>query len=82
MRIKLLKIKKKTVKLIVSSLEGIHLYTGVVKKYDDFVEIRQVVAGEFTGNIFTFSKSLIRMKQIDDTVNYYINEKDVRVGSK
>ena len=82
MRRRLLNIKKKTVKLIIASLGGTHLYTGTIKEDDDSIKIQQVVAGKFTGGIFTFSKSLTKMKFIDGIVNYYISEKDVSIDKR
>ena len=82
MRRTILKIKKKTVKLIIASFGAKHLYTGIMKEDDSSIKIREVVAGSFTGATFTFSKSLIRIKYIGNTVNYYISEKDVSIDSK
>jgi hypothetical protein len=76
---RLLKIKEKTVRLVVSSIGGTYLYTGTIKETNSSIKMRQVVAGKFTGNIFTFSKSLIKIRNVDNIINYYIDEQYITV---
>jgi len=77
-------IKKETVRLVITSDEGTHLYTGIVMEDEDFVVIKQVVAGELTGRVFSFRTSLVEKKKefLDNTVNYYISDKNVRIDKK
>ncbi len=76
---KLLKMKRKLVKLVVNGIDGIHLYSGISKETENSIRIRQVVAGNITGEVFYFRKNLRRVKRIDDTLNYYIGEDNASV---